>query len=71
MSMKAVEIVGSFDSGILSASWSPDDSFLILVNGDKQLLQMTRDFEVLYEAPLSTSEFGEGWPKVHYERGLK
>lgn len=52
--------MGSFESGILAASWSPDDAYLILVNGDGQLLQMTRDFDVLYEAPLSTTDFGEG-----------
>jgi len=55
--------VGSFDSGIRAASWAPDDSYLILVNGNGELLQMTRDFDVLYEAPLSTTDFGEGKTK--------
>lgn len=58
--IKEVDIVGSFDCGIYAASWSPDDSYLILVNGDGQLLQMTPQLDVLHEAPLSTSDFGEG-----------
>ncbi|KAF8318502.1 IkappaB kinase complex, IKAP component [Clavulina sp. PMI_390] len=53
------EFVGAFDSGILAASWSPDEAYLVLINGDNQLLQMSRDFDVLYEAPLATTEFGE------------
>lgn len=57
---QGVDIVGSVESGIRSASWSPDDAFLILINGEDNLIQMTRDFDVIYESPLRTAEFGEG-----------
>lgn len=63
--LKEVDIVGSFDCGIYAASWSPDESYLILVNGDGQLLQMTPQLDVLHEAPLSTSDFGEGRLIIH------
>jgi elongator complex protein 1 len=66
--MKEANIVGSFNSGIRAACWAPDDSFLILVNGNEELLQMTRDFDVLYEAPLSTTEFGEGKTNCSHRR---
>ena len=36
-----VEVVGSFESGILAASWSPDDSVLVLVTGEGALMPMT------------------------------
>ena len=70
--MKEANIVGSFDSGIRAASWAPDDSYLILVNGSGELLQMTRDFDVLYEASLSTTDFGEGKTShKHQHQGMK
>lgn len=56
------DVVGSVESGIRAAAWSPDDAFLILVNGNDEIIQMTRDFDVLHEAPLHTTEFGEGQP---------
>ncbi|KAJ9121784.1 hypothetical protein QFC22_002406 [Naganishia vaughanmartiniae] len=54
-----VEVVGSVEEGIRAAEWSPDDEQVVLVTGDNQVMLMSRDFEVVYEAPLRTEEFGE------------
>ncbi|KZT27113.1 IkappaB kinase complex IKAP component [Neolentinus lepideus HHB14362 ss-1] len=56
------DVVGSVDFGILAAAWSPDDSLLVLVTGDRKLILMTSAFDVLSEAPLHTSDFGEDAP---------
>ncbi|KAJ9111710.1 hypothetical protein QFC19_001070 [Naganishia cerealis] len=55
-----VEVVGSVEEGVRAAEWSPDDEQVVLVTGDNQVMLMSRDFEVVYEAPLRTEEFGEG-----------
>jgi hypothetical protein len=34
--------------------------FSCLLTGDNQVMLMSRNFEVVYEAPLRTEEFGEG-----------
>ncbi|GAA6031547.1 hypothetical protein JCM8097_006514 [Rhodosporidiobolus ruineniae] len=52
------ENVGTFDTGIKAASWSPDDELLAIVTGDNQLLLLTRTFDPLSESPLHTSSFG-------------
>lgn len=57
---KQVEIVGSIDSGIKAAAWSPDDEQLVLVTGDDILVCMTRSFDTIYEGPLRSDDFGEG-----------
>ncbi|KAF8340348.1 IKI3 family-domain-containing protein [Cantharellus anzutake] len=57
--LPSIDFVGSVESGIKAACWSSDETFLILVNGDGTLIQMTRDFDVIYEAPLQASDFGE------------
>ncbi|KAL0955653.1 hypothetical protein HGRIS_001880 [Hohenbuehelia grisea] len=53
---------GSVEPGILAATWSPDDSLLVLLTGELKLILMTSTFEVLSEAPLHTSDFGEDAP---------
>ncbi|KAG8908640.1 hypothetical protein FRB99_004928 [Tulasnella sp. 403] len=53
------EIVGTVDNGIKAASWSPDADILVLVTGEENLLQMTKDFDVIVEVPLRRSDFGE------------
>ncbi|KAG8966010.1 hypothetical protein FRC05_002930 [Tulasnella sp. 425] len=54
-----LEIVGSVESGIECAEWSPDHDVLALVAGDGNILLMTKDYEIIYEAPLRTTEKGE------------
>ncbi|EGO00816.1 hypothetical protein SERLA73DRAFT_50627 [Serpula lacrymans var. lacrymans S7.3] len=56
------DVVGGVDSGILAASWSPDDSLLVLVTGEEKLILMTSTFDVLSESVLQSSEFGEDAP---------
>ncbi|KAJ1302839.1 hypothetical protein OPQ81_003142 [Rhizoctonia solani] len=53
------EIIGSVEPGIKVASWSPDESQLVLVNGNDELLVMTKDFNVQFEGPLRPSDLGE------------
>ncbi|CAE6454047.1 unnamed protein product [Rhizoctonia solani] len=53
------EIIGSVEPGIKVASWSPDESQLVLVNGNDELLVMSRDFDVQFEGPLRPSDLGE------------
>lgn len=55
-----MEIIGSIDSGIKAAAWSPDDEHLIIVTGEDNVVCMTRQFDTLHEEPLRTDEFGEG-----------
>ncbi|KAK7052844.1 putative elongator complex protein 1 [Paramarasmius palmivorus] len=54
------DVEGSVDEGLLAASWSPDESLLVLVTGDGKLILMTSEFDVLSEGPMETTEFGEG-----------
>ncbi|OCB85125.1 IkappaB kinase complex, IKAP component [Sanghuangporus baumii] len=53
------EVIGSVDSGIVSVGWSPDESLVVIINGDEKLLLMTKTFDVLLEQPLLTEESGE------------
>ncbi|WOO84954.1 Elongator complex protein 1 [Vanrija pseudolonga] len=53
------EVVGSIDSGVKAAAWSPDDEQLVLVTGEDNLVCMTRTFDTIYEGPLRSDEFGE------------
>lgn len=55
-----VEVVGSVDSGIKAAAWSPDDEQIILVTGEDTLVCMTRNFDVVHEEPLRSKDFGHG-----------
>ncbi|KIR40475.1 elongator complex protein 1 [Cryptococcus deuterogattii Ram5] len=54
-----VEVVGSVDSGIKAAAWSPDDEQIILVTGEDNLVCMTRNFDVVHEEPLRSQGFGQ------------
>ncbi|CCM05755.1 uncharacterized protein FIBRA_07987 [Fibroporia radiculosa] len=65
------ESVGSVDGGILAATWSPDDTLLVIITGDDKLLLMTSSFDVIFEGPLHPDDFGEdapialGWGAKH------
>ncbi|KAI0076404.1 IkappaB kinase complex IKAP component [Panus rudis PR-1116 ss-1] len=58
----AVDVVGSVEAGIMSASWSPDDSLLVLATGDDKLILMTSTFDVVSETTLHPADFGEDAP---------
>ncbi|KAJ3809935.1 IkappaB kinase complex IKAP component [Lentinula aff. lateritia] len=57
-----MEVQGSVDDGFLAAAWSPDDSLLALITGTNKLILMTLTFDVISEAPLETTEFGQDAP---------
>ncbi|KAF9463531.1 pol II transcription elongation factor [Collybia nuda] len=54
-----VDVEGTVEPGILAASWSPDDSLLVVITGEAKLILMTSTFDVLSENPLHATEFGE------------
>jgi elongator complex protein 1 len=41
----SIEIVGSVDSGIAAAQWSPDEELLVIATCEETVLFMTRDFD--------------------------
>lgn len=64
-----IEIVGSVDVGIEAATWSPDEELLAIATKADTLLFMTRDFEGISSATLSSSDLdisnhvSVGWGK--------
>ncbi|KAK7057777.1 polymerase II transcription elongation factor [Favolaschia claudopus] len=56
------EVEGTIESGIMAAAWSPDDSLLAIVTGEEKLILMTSTFDVLSDAPIFTTDFGEDAP---------
>ncbi|KAF5354980.1 hypothetical protein D9756_005531 [Leucocoprinus leucothites] len=56
------DVEGTVEPGILAASWAPDESLLALVTGEGKLILMTSSFEVLSEASVHTTEFGDDAP---------
>ncbi|KAJ7672113.1 IKI3 family-domain-containing protein [Mycena rosella] len=56
------EVEGTIEPGILAASWGPDDSLLAIITGEQKLTLMTSTFDVLSDAPLFTTDFGEDAP---------
>ncbi|KAG1726875.1 pol II transcription elongation factor [Suillus paluster] len=55
-------ILSGPDVGILAVEWSPDDTLLVMITGEDNLILMTSTFDVLSEAPLRTEDFGEDAP---------
>ncbi|CAE7213541.1 unnamed protein product [Rhizoctonia solani] len=53
------EIIGSVEPGIKVATWSPDESQLVLINGNDELLVMSKDFDVQFEGPLRPTDLGQ------------
>ncbi|KAK3082365.1 hypothetical protein LTS18_004277 [Coniosporium uncinatum] len=64
-----VEIVGSVDSGITAAAWSPDEELLALATRANTFLFMTRDFENVSSVEFKAEDVGlsrgvdVGWGK--------
>ncbi|KAF7721259.1 hypothetical protein EC973_004986 [Apophysomyces ossiformis] len=57
---EAMEVIGSVESGIYAMSWSPDQDLVIMITGEKNVLEMTQDFDTITEFPLHVEEQGEG-----------
>jgi elongator complex protein 1 len=60
-----LEIIGEIDQGIQAASWSPDDSSLVLITGEGKLVIMNTSFDTLWEGPVETDEFGVGMRAIN------
>ncbi|KAL8853204.1 MAG: hypothetical protein Q9221_001938 [Calogaya cf. arnoldii] len=64
-----IEIVGSIDSGISAAAWSPDEELLVITTKAKTLIYLTRDFEDLVSLDLTARDLeisdhvSVGWGK--------
>ena len=54
--------VGSVDSGLECAKWSPDQEILVLVSREGKVILLTKNCDPISEASLLTSEFGEASP---------
>lgn len=50
-----VELVGSIEGGASAARWSPDAELLALITASRNLLLMTKEWDVLYETPIPES----------------
>ncbi|KAG5640485.1 hypothetical protein DXG03_008338, partial [Asterophora parasitica] len=57
-----VEVEGTVEPWISAASWSPDESLLVVITGEDKLILMTSTFDVLSEAPIHAHDFGEDAP---------
>ncbi|KAI7903384.1 IKI3 family-domain-containing protein [Cokeromyces recurvatus] len=57
---EAMEIIGSVDAGIHAMCWSPDQDLLVLVTGDKKIVEMTQDFDTITEFYFHVEDQGEG-----------
>ncbi|CAO1600903.1 Putative elongator complex protein 1 [Xanthoria calcicola] len=64
-----IEIVGSIDSGISAAAWSPDEELLVITTKANTLIYLTRDFEDLVSLELTARDLeisdhvSVGWGK--------
>ncbi|KAG6918878.1 hypothetical protein DXG01_010942 [Tephrocybe rancida] len=57
-----VEVEGTVEPSISASAWSPDDSLLVIVTGEDKLILMTSTFDVLSEAPIHATDFGDDTP---------
>ncbi|KAI9478143.1 MAG: IKI3 family-domain-containing protein [Benjaminiella poitrasii] len=57
---EAMELIGSVDAGIHAMCWSPDQDLLVLITGDKKILEMTQDFDTITEFYFHVDDQGEG-----------
>ncbi|EGD79896.1 hypothetical protein PTSG_10180 [Salpingoeca rosetta] len=56
------EYVGSIDCGILAAAWSPDQELLVVINGDGDIVCLSKDLDPIFEHPVVSDEFGADAP---------
>ncbi|PLW50050.1 hypothetical protein PCANC_08193 [Puccinia coronata f. sp. avenae] len=54
--------IGSFEDGIRSVSWSPDDELLVIITQSEKLVILTKTFDVLCESQIEYERFGEDQP---------
>ncbi|KAL2911621.1 putative elongator complex protein 1 [Polyrhizophydium stewartii] len=58
-SAPVLESVGIIDSGIRTMAWSPDLELVLFVTGVGTILEMTKEFDVIAEVPISVDDKGE------------
>lgn len=51
-----IEIVGSIDSGILAAKWSPDEEVLAIASNSNTFVLLSRIFEPIAEAKITSAD---------------
>ncbi|KAL1924120.1 uncharacterized protein VTP21DRAFT_7155 [Calcarisporiella thermophila] len=56
---ESVEVMGAVENGILAMEWSPDEELVVLITGNGNLLEMTKEFDTITEFPIHTNETGE------------
>ncbi|KAA1107101.1 hypothetical protein PGT21_002152 [Puccinia graminis f. sp. tritici] len=54
--------IGTFEDGIRSVSWSPDDELLVIVTYSDKLVILTKTFDVLCESQIEYGRFGDDQP---------
>ncbi|GFR86599.1 elongator complex protein 1 [Elysia marginata] len=54
-----LEDVGEVTNGVTAVSWSPDFELVIVTTGDKRLLMMTSEFDIITETTLIPDQQGE------------
>ncbi|CAG8447568.1 10999_t:CDS:10 [Ambispora leptoticha] len=57
--LELIEVVGTVEPGIKCMEWSPDEELGVIINGNDNVLLMTKDFEVLTEFPVNVENAGE------------
>ncbi|KAK3946392.1 IKI3 family-domain-containing protein [Diplogelasinospora grovesii] len=61
--------VGTLDSPVLAARWSPDQELLVIVTSDNKVFFMSRNFDVITETTMTAEDLGAskhvsvGWGK--------
>lgn len=54
--------IGTFEDGIRSVSWSPDDELLVILTYSDKLVIFTKTFDVLCESRIDYGRFGDDQP---------
>jgi len=55
------DYIGTFEDGIRSVSWSPDDELLVIVTNSDKLVIFTKTFDVLCESQIDYERFGDAY----------
>ncbi|OAV88161.1 hypothetical protein, variant [Puccinia triticina 1-1 BBBD Race 1] len=62
VSLAQFDNIGTFEDGIRSVSWSPDDELLVIITYSDKLVILTKTFDVLCESQIEYGRFGDDQP---------